>query len=89
MDQSVGRAKYTELSNEELLDLYLSLPPKQREERFVCTRCVADLTSLSIRTIQFWIETGVIRAVLIGKNYRVDLDSVRAHLKRQIYDRQS
>jgi excisionase family DNA binding protein len=73
-----------QLTDEDLLDLYLSLPGHQREQRFVCTRRAAEITGLSVRTIQFWIETGAIRAIVVGKNYRADLHSVREHLKRQM-----
>jgi len=72
---------------EELLELYLSLPKKQREERFINTAHAAELTGLAVRTIQFWIENGTVRAVPIGKKYRVDLISLREHLKRQVEKR--
>ena len=84
MHQNTAHAKTAELTDEELLELYLSLHSKQREQRFSDTRQAAELTGLSVRTIQFWIETGAIRATVIGKKYRVDLDSVRKYLKHQM-----
>lgn len=77
------------LTEEELLDLYLSLPPKRREERFVDTAHAAQLTGLSVRTIQFWVESGVIQAIVIGRKYRVDLNSLKKHLKNQIGKRRA
>jgi excisionase family DNA binding protein len=75
-------------TDEELLDLYLSLPNDQREKRFADTRRAATMTGLSVRTIQFWIESGSVRAIVVGKKYRADLDSVREYLKRQLSNRQ-
>ena len=71
-------------TNEELLELYLSLPKRQREERFADTAQAAEITGLSVRTIQSWIESGVVRAINIGKKYRVDVDSLRGYLKAQM-----
>ena len=84
MQENLRTAGNTEMTEEEMLELYLSLPPKLRDERFACTKFAADLTGLSLRTIQFWIESGSIQAISVGKNYRVDLDSLRKHLKRRI-----
>lgn len=69
------------LTDEELLELYLSLPKEQREKRFIDTAQAAEITGLSVRTMQSWIESGVVRAVHIGKKYQVDLDSLREYLK--------
>jgi excisionase family DNA binding protein len=71
-------------TDEELLELYLTLPRKKREERFISTAQTAELTGLSVRTIQFWIESGLVRAVSVGKKYRVDTDSLREYLSWQI-----
>ena len=72
------------LTDEELLELYLSLPKKQRQERFTTTAHAAEITGLAIRTIQFWIESGEVQAVIIGRKYQIDLDSLRTHLKEQM-----
>ena len=66
--------------NQELLKLYLSLPRQEREKRFANTTRVAELTGSSRRTIQFWVQIGVVDAVLIGKKYEVDLNSLTAYL---------
>ena len=74
---------------EELLELYLSLPRKQREERFIDTARAAEVAGLSLRTIQFWIETGSVQAVMVGRKYRVDLNSMREYLRGQTHKRGS
>lgn len=84
MNRRTSPTTTVNLTDEELLELYLALPKKQREERFTDTGHAAEITSLSIRTMQFWIESGVVRAIVIGRRYRVDLDSLRAHLKGQM-----
>jgi excisionase family DNA binding protein len=73
----------TNLKNEELLELYLCLPKKRREERFTDTAHAAEMTGLSVRTIQSWIESGVVRAIHIGKKYQVDLNSLKEFLRGQ------
>jgi hypothetical protein len=37
-----------------------------------------------MRTIQLWIECGTVRAIIVGRKYRIVLDSLRAHLERQM-----
>ncbi len=54
----------------DLLDMYLTLPHKQREQRFADTASAARITGLTQRTIQLWIEFGAIRAIPIGRKYR-------------------
>lgn len=70
-------------TDEELLKMYLNLPGKERRDLFADTARAAELTDLSQRTIQLWIETGAIRAVPIGKKYQVYLESLRDYLERQ------
>ena len=77
------------LTDEELLELYLSLPPKRRGESFTDTAHAAEITGVSIRSIQSWIESGAVRAIAVGGRYRVVLDSLKAHLKTQMNKRQS
>lgn len=72
-----------ELTEEDLLEQYLSFPRKVREERFISTARAAELAGLSVRTIQFWIEIGFVQAITIGRKYRVDVDSLRRHLREQ------
>jgi len=74
-----------DLTDEQLLELYLSLPKRERDEKFADTARAAEITGLSVRTIQFWVECGLVQAVTVGRKYRVDLDSLREHLKRQLH----
>lgn len=68
----------------DLLEIYLTLPHKQREQRFADTASAAKITGLTQRTIQLWIEFGAIRAIPIGRKYKIDLDSLKAYLKSRI-----
>ena len=63
-------------TNEELLKLYLSLPKRERDEKFVDTARAAEITGLTRRTIQLWIEVGAVRAIHVGKKYEIELDSL-------------
>lgn len=71
-------------SSEELLDLYLNLPPKHRTRRFADTARAAKMTGLTQRTIQLWIEFGDIRAVHIGRKYQIDLHSLKNFLRSRV-----
>jgi len=70
--------------NNDLLDVYLTLPHKQREQRFADTASAARITGLTQRTIQLWIEFGAIRAIPIGRKYKIDLESLKAYLKSRV-----
>ena len=76
-------------TDEELLKMYLKLPKKERSELFADTARAAELTNLSQRTIQLWIETGAIRAIPIGKKYQVYLESLGDYLKNEAKKRAS
>lgn len=41
-------------TDEELLELYLSLSERERLQRFVGTAQAAKITGLSVRTMQLW-----------------------------------
>jgi excisionase family DNA binding protein len=69
--------------SQELLEFYLGLPKKQRDRLFVETARAAEIAGLSQRTIQLWIENGVVQAVSIGKKYKVSLDSLKKHLQSE------
>lgn len=70
--------------NSNLLEMYLTLPHKQREQRFADTASAAKITGLTQRTIQLWIEFGAIRAIPIGRKYKIDLDSLKAYLRSRV-----
>ena len=70
--------------SDDLLDMYLNLPHKQREQRFADTASAARITGLTQRTIQLWIEFGAIRAIPIGRKYKIDHESLKAYLKSRV-----
>jgi excisionase family DNA binding protein len=89
MPDTVAPAEISHLTDEELLSLYLSLSPALREQAFIGTAQAAEITGVSMRTIQLWIESGAVRAIVIGRKYRIVLESLRAHLESQINKRAS
>jgi len=83
MSRNLAPPPINNMTDEQLLELYLSLPKPEREARFVSTANTAELAGLSVRTIQLWIESGALRAVPVGKKYRVDVASLREYLAFQ------
>jgi len=83
-DSEVDRSEYK--TDEQLLDLYLALPQKERDLRFVNTARAAEICGMAQRTVQCWIEMGFVRAIPIGKRYRVCTESLYAHLKGSLPD---
>lgn len=77
-------AQPSAVTGSDLLQLYLAAPGKQREELFVSTARAAEIAGVSQRTIQFWIDSGSLSAIRIGRNYRVSLDSLRDVLQEGI-----
>jgi excisionase family DNA binding protein len=69
---------------EDLLEHYLSLPEDQREQKFPTTERAAQLTGMSRRTIQYWVESEDIEAIFVGKICRVRLDSLVTYLKSRV-----
>lgn len=84
MTNTASPSKITGLTDAEILNLYLSLPPTSRGGAFVSSAQAAKITGVSIRTIQFWIESGAVRAIVIGRKYRIILESLKAHLETQM-----
>ncbi|HEY6329435.1 MAG TPA: helix-turn-helix domain-containing protein [Blastocatellia bacterium] len=74
------------LEEGQLLELYLSLNPVQRAARFADTAQAAEMTGVTRRAIQQWVATGTIRGILVGKKYRIDLESLRLYLKQRACD---
>jgi excisionase family DNA binding protein len=72
------------LTDGELLNLYLSLPPETRETMFITTAHAAEITGVSMRTIQLWLECGAVRAIVVGRKYRIVLESLRDYLESQM-----
>ena len=73
-------AALTETNRADLLGYYLSLAPLEREELFPPTAAAAARIGVSQRTIQSWIDAGLIQAVPIGKKFRVYLESLLNYL---------
>ncbi|HKX27949.1 MAG TPA: helix-turn-helix domain-containing protein [Blastocatellia bacterium] len=84
---TVERNNHQNPTSSELLEQYLALSAEDRSQKFPDTAGAANIIGLSRRTIQLWIETGAIQAVLIGGKYRVYLDSVRAYLEKRESER--
>lgn len=79
--EAESRGAVGTVAAEDLLSLYLSLPEEKRQQKFADTSEAARMVGLSRRTIQMWIEVGLIEAVKIGRKYQVSLDSVRSYLR--------
>jgi len=73
-----------DVTREDLLEQYLSLPEDQREQKFPTTERAAKLTGMSRRTIQFWVESDAIKAIFVGKNCRIEFDSLMTCLKSRV-----
>lgn len=67
-----------------LLEIYLSLPPKEREKKFAGSGKAAEFAGVSQRTIGKWINEGKIESLLIADKHHVWLDSLRTHLQNQV-----
>ena len=74
-------------SSEGLLQYYLNLPAKERDKQFANTASAAELIGRSQRTIQRWIEEGLIRAVSIVGRELVLISSLREFVQRQSHKR--
>jgi len=84
MADTVSLPGIANLADGELLNLYLSLSPESRGKVFITTAHAAEITGVSMRTIQLWIECGAVRAIAVGKKYQVVLESLRAYLEGQM-----
>ncbi|MBN1570483.1 MAG: hypothetical protein JXA73_21750 [Acidobacteria bacterium] len=65
----------------ELLDKYLSLIPSRRRNLFAPTTFTAERFGIPQRTLQGWIEAGVVLALRFGRNYKVYVPSVEEYLR--------
>lgn len=72
------------MTDEELLDLFLRMPIRIRDQQFIDTAKAAEIAGVTQRTIQIWIECRLIRAIRIRKRYRVNRDTLIDYLKRQL-----
>ena len=65
----------------DLLAYYLSLVPSKRDELFLDTATAAERIGVSQRTIQAWIDAGFIRAVPVGRKFRVHVESLLNYVR--------
>ena len=84
MQPSPSKSTEGDLTDSELLKLYLDAADHERTKLFADTGRAADLTGLSRRTIQFWVETGAIRAIAIGRRYEVYLPNLTWYLETRM-----
>lgn len=73
----------------DLLGYYLSLSPLKRKELFTDTAGAADRIGVSQRTIQSWVDAGLVRAIPIGKKFQVQLDSLLSHVRGHVSNRRT
>jgi excisionase family DNA binding protein len=84
MYPSPTKSTVVNLTDSDLLKLYLAAPDQERSKLFADTARAANLTGLSRRTIQFWVETGAIRAIAIGRRYEVYLPNLTCYLETRM-----
>ena len=65
----------------ELLDIYMSLRGKERDEKFITAEQAAEITGLTSRTIRKWINEGKIESLLFGDKHHIWMDSLRGHMQ--------
>lgn len=80
--------KKKEVSSERLrlLEIYTSLSPKQREQKFAGSDRAAEIAGVSRRTIAKWINEGKIDSIFIANKHHIWLDSLNAHLQNHVED---
>ena len=71
------------VTDSELLNTYLDMTEEEREQKFADTARSALVAGLSRRTIQFWIEIGLLQAIRVGnRKYKVSQESLRECLHK-------
>lgn len=81
-------SKVADNTNEDLWRQYLSLPVNQREREFLSTAQAAKRMGVSSRTIQLWIEGGKIKAIPVGRKYKVHFGSLLAYIESRIREKE-
>lgn len=85
VQRAAALAQSRVLTDDELLALHMSLTTEERKDQFADTARVAAMVGLSRRTIQFWIEIGLLHAIRVGRRkYKVSLESLNECLRTQI-----
>lgn len=73
-----------EVEHNELLDKFFALAPERRRKYFVDTTEAARLCGRAPRTIRYWFEMGLIRAVRIGmRDLMVEVASLSKFIHAQ------
>jgi excisionase family DNA binding protein len=67
-------------SKKELVDVYFSYSPDQRKRLFASTAATSNVYGISQRTLQRWIEEGVIVAIRIGEKYQIYLPAMERYI---------
>jgi len=76
------------LSQEALLDLWISSTKTERLRLFCDSKTASELVGISQRAVRFWIESGQISAIRIGKKYQIYAQSLKKSLLVQISENQ-
>jgi hypothetical protein len=79
--EAIDNAQPSITPTEELLERYLALAGENRDQAFLSTAGAAELTGKARRTIQFWVEIGVVEAVFIGNRCWISVDSLKRYLR--------
>jgi|WetSurMetagenome_2_1015567.scaffolds.fasta_scaffold400216_1 excisionase family DNA binding protein len=66
----------------ELLNIYLSVTPEERQHLFVSTSTAASKLGISQRTVELWIEHGNLLAIRAGRNYQIYLPDVHRYVAK-------
>ncbi len=70
----------TQDSERELINIWLSTSREERKQKFAGTARAAEIAGVSQRTVQFWIDSGYLASLRIGKKYQIYLPSLIEHL---------
>jgi len=76
-------SRTSEPTEQLLLQRYLALSSLERKREFAGTAETANLLGLSRRTVQLWVETGIVKSVSIGRKHFICLDSLRKVLEKK------
>ncbi len=69
-------------NHDQLIELFLTANREDRRISFVGTGEAAERLGLSPRTVRFWVDSGLLEAIHIGKKLWIYLPSLRACVKR-------
>ncbi len=70
----------TQDSGRELVNIWLSMSREERKQKFVDTARAAEIAGVSQRTVQYWIDSGYLNSLRIGKKHQIYLPFLINHL---------